>query len=62
MALIYCPECGNKVSSYASQCPKCGFPVSSAWSGVPMKQPDKESAEPQGYTPEQTIKSEQHQL
>lgn len=61
MALIYCPECGNKVSSYASQCPKCGFPVSSAWSGVPMKQPDKEPAEPQGYAPEQTIKSEQHQ-
>ncbi len=61
MALIYCPECGNKVSSYASQCPKCGFPVSSAWSGVPMKQPDNEPAEPQGYAPEQTIKSEQHQ-
>lgn len=61
MALIYCPECGNKVSSYASQCPKCGFPVSSAWSGVPMKQPDNEPAEHQGYAPEQTIKSEQHQ-
>lgn len=61
MALIYCPECGNKVSSYAPQCPKCGFPVSSAWSNVSMKQPDNESTEHQGYAPEQTVKSEQHQ-
>ncbi len=28
MALINCPECGNKVSDKASACPKCGWPLS----------------------------------
>lgn len=27
MALIICPECGNKVSNYADTCTQCGFPV-----------------------------------
>ena len=27
MSLIDCPECGERVSSYASACPHCGFPV-----------------------------------
>lgn len=27
MALIDCPECGHKVSSYANACPQCGFPL-----------------------------------
>lgn len=26
MALIKCPECGNKVSDKANACPKCGYP------------------------------------
>jgi len=29
MALMKCPECGNEVSSNASNCPKCGNPISS---------------------------------
>ena len=24
MALVYCRECGAKISEYASKCPKCG--------------------------------------
>ena len=28
MSLIECPECGRKVSSFASCCPECGFPIS----------------------------------
>ncbi|HXV87285.1 MAG TPA: hypothetical protein VD793_11320 [Gemmatimonadales bacterium] len=28
MALIDCPECAERVSSYAWACPHCGFPVS----------------------------------
>lgn len=28
MALMQCPECGNKVSDKAEKCPKCGYPVS----------------------------------
>lgn len=28
MALMQCPECGNKVSDKAEKCPKCGCPVS----------------------------------
>ncbi len=28
MALIFCPECNNKVSSLAASCPKCGCPIS----------------------------------
>lgn len=27
MALIICPECGQKISSAAKQCVKCGYPV-----------------------------------
>lgn len=27
MALIECPDCGNKVSSEAPACPKCGRPI-----------------------------------
>jgi rubrerythrin len=26
MALFKCPECGNMVSTNASNCPKCGLP------------------------------------
>lgn len=28
MTLIDCPECSQRVSSYAWACPHCGFPVS----------------------------------
>ena len=28
MALIKCVECGNMVSSMATNCPKCGYPIS----------------------------------
>jgi len=27
VALINCPECGNKVSELADRCPHCGAPV-----------------------------------
>lgn len=27
MALIQCPECGNRVSSFAKSCPGCGYPM-----------------------------------
>lgn len=27
MAIIDCPECGNKVSDKAENCPHCGFPI-----------------------------------
>lgn len=27
MALIKCPECGNKVSTSAETCPHCGYPI-----------------------------------
>ena len=27
MALVTCPECGNKVSSVAKQCVRCGYPI-----------------------------------
>lgn len=30
MALIDCPECGDRVSNFASACPHCGYPVSEA--------------------------------
>lgn len=26
MALLLCPECGGKISSYATICPNCGYP------------------------------------
>lgn len=28
MALIECPECGQKISDKAISCPGCGFPLS----------------------------------
>jgi len=27
MALIQCPECGKRVSSFAKSCPECGYPI-----------------------------------
>lgn len=27
MSVIYCPECGNQVSEYATACPNCGYNV-----------------------------------
>lgn len=27
MALLICPECGEKISSYSKECKKCGFPI-----------------------------------
>lgn len=30
MALIACPECGNRVSSSAPSCPNCGAPIAGA--------------------------------
>lgn len=30
MALIDCPECGNKVSDAATSCPNCGMGIASA--------------------------------
>jgi len=27
MAMINCPECGNKVSDKARNCPQCGCPI-----------------------------------
>lgn len=27
MALITCPECGKRVSSFAPSCPQCGYPL-----------------------------------
>lgn len=27
MALIQCPECGKRVSSFAKNCPECGYPI-----------------------------------
>ncbi len=28
MALIFCPECGNKVSEFAATCLNCSYPIS----------------------------------
>lgn len=27
MALINCPECNNKISTFAEVCPNCGYPI-----------------------------------
>ena len=27
MALIYCNECGSKISDVAKVCPHCGYPI-----------------------------------
>lgn len=34
MALIVCPECGKRISEYASECPSCGYPVSNDCCGT----------------------------
>jgi hypothetical protein len=33
MALIFCPECGNKVSEFASICLSCSYPISNLRNG-----------------------------
>lgn len=34
MALIKCPECGNKISDQAESCPKCGYELKKSNQGV----------------------------
>jgi len=34
MALIFCPECGNKVSEHAITCGTCSYPISNTNQGV----------------------------
>jgi hypothetical protein len=48
MALFTCPECGNKVSSFAESCPKCGCPIDRVLAAaIPFQQMD-DSATPRG--------------
>ena len=37
MALIDCPECGNKVSNRAPHCPSCGVPITAVEPVNPRK-------------------------
>jgi hypothetical protein len=37
MALIKCPECGNKVSTAASACPSCGHPIAGPLQALPSQ-------------------------
>ena len=46
MALIPCPECGQRVSSQATACPHCGHPVAAAEENAPPR-PDATAADPQ---------------
>lgn len=47
MALYVCPECGNKVSSYATSCPKCGCPIDRILANGVLAQPkDPSPVEP----------------
>lgn len=32
MSLYPCPECGHKISQYATQCPECGTGIVRGWS------------------------------
>ena len=41
MALIKCPECGNKVSEKAAACPRCGYPIAEYIASLPPE-PDPE--------------------
>ncbi len=41
MALIKCPECGNKVSEKAAACPRCGYPIAEYIASLPPE-PDLE--------------------
>lgn len=44
MALLTCPDCGNKVSSKAAKCPHCGCPVSVM---IQEKQKNEKKQEPE---------------
>ena len=39
MALIQCPECGKRVSSFAENCPECGYPIARRESNEPTPDP-----------------------
>lgn len=40
MALIICPECGQRVSNRASACPSCGFPLSGSYTRIDHHPPE----------------------
>ncbi len=45
MALLICPECGKKVSEYASACPECGCPINIIKSKQMQQQPAEKPIE-----------------
>ena len=46
MALIDCPECGDRVSDSAPACPKCGFPIAANIAKTSASEPSETSAAP----------------
>ena len=53
MALMQCPECGGKVSSFAAACPHCGYPINARTqrkngAAVPTAALDRQYKKPAG--------------
>ena len=46
MALIACPDCGNRVSDLAAACPKCGRPTTPGASTPPRSDPGPAAPSP----------------
>lgn len=44
MALIKCPNCGEKISDQAIECPKCGIKMNSLQDTACLKQKSKKKA------------------
>ena len=54
MALITCPECGQKVSTSAAACPGCGHPLAGSAQVLPT-QPDSSTSESTNTIPENPL-------
>src|SRR5256885_15542682 len=59
MALVWCPECGRKISDKAPACPSCGLPLAKGTtSASPSAARDsQETRGPLGSAPIQTIEA-----
>ena len=42
MALIQCPDCGKRISSYAESCPDCGYPIAKRVTEIAISQQENQ--------------------
>ena len=62
MALIDCPECGNRVSDKAEKCPSCGYSIVEYLENTKRQEEERKREEPKIKQREKHIAEEKEKL